>query len=102
MEKIKVTRPVASVRGFGKEELAVSEIANVRKSNSGKSLLFDRIGQKDFSNGKIELSYASMDQEAALHNWFVDENGKPVAEGKESFINPPKMFGLKEGRGIYA
>jgi len=102
MEKVKAVRPEAKVRGYSEQDLPVVAIANVRKSNTGKSINFDRPTEKDFSNGKIEMSYASADQAAGAWSWFVDANNKEVEVGKECFINPPKMFGLKGGRGIYA
>jgi hypothetical protein len=102
MSKIKVTRPVASVRGYGEDTMPICAIDNVRKSETGKSLCFDRVGQKDFNNGKIELGYASADQDAGKHNWFVDDKGNPVEAGKEAFLNEPKMLGLAKGRGVYA
>ena len=101
-EDLRVVRPEATIPGYLEKDLPVSAIANIRKSNSGKSINFDRPEAKDFSNGSFSMANASADQASGAWNWFVNEEGKGVDIGEECFINPPKMFGLKGGKGVYA
>ena len=102
MEYLRVVRPEATISGYLEKDLPVSVIANIRKSHSGKSINFDRLNVKDFSNGSFSMAHASADQEAGVWKWFVDDHGQGVEVGKEGFINPPEMLGLKGGKGVYA
>ena len=101
-EELRTIRPEATISGYLEKDLPIAAIANIRKSHSGKSINFDRPDAKDFSNGSFSMANASADQVSGAWNWFVNDEGKAAEIGEECFINPPKMLGLKGGKGVYA
>lgn len=99
---VKTVRPATTISGYLTSNMPVVAVSNARISSTEKGINLDRPGQTDYTNCRIDKGCASKDQEEGAWDWFVDDKGNPVEVGKEAFLNPPKMFGLKGGRGIYA